>query len=520
MEFRILGPLEAIDEGRALPLGGAKQRALLAILLTRANEVVSSDRLIDELWGAEPPATAANTLQYYVSQLRKTLGAERIATRPPGYLIRVEPGELDLERFEELLRRRDGESLHAALALWRGAALADFVYEPFAQSEIARLEELRLVTVENRIDADLDAGRHAELVAELERLVAEHPLRERPRAQLMLALYRSGRQAEALASYQTARRVLVEELGIEPGPVLQELERAILRQDPSLALPVVLAPPARSILVALREGTAGLEGLIELAEPLARKSGRELILVMLVGAPSELGVATNRLNEERDALAARGVTARGAAFTSDDAGADLVRTAEQQDVDLVLLEAAPTSLGDGPLPPELERLLVEAPCDVALVVRPGPLDPERPVIAPFGGAEHDWAAVEVAAWAASAMDVPLQLLGSAGGAGKRDASRLLGTASLIVQRALGVRTEPVLVATGAAGIVKAAADGALIVVGLSDRWRQEGLGDTRLALAQRAKPPMLFVKRGLRPSGVAPQGSLTRFTWSLAEATH
>src|SRR5919204_1424076 len=237
MEFRVLGPLEVYEGGRALPVGGARQRALLAILLTRANEVVSTDRLIDELWAEQPPATALNTLHYHVSQLRKTLGADRILTRAPGYLVHVEPGELDLERFVSLVAEGSVESLREALALWRGPALADFAYEPFAQAEIARLEELRLAALERRIEADLGLGRDAELVGELDALVREYPLRERPRVQLMLALYRSGRQADALEAYQDARRELLDGLGLEPGRALQELERAILAHDPGLDPP-------------------------------------------------------------------------------------------------------------------------------------------------------------------------------------------------------------------------------------------------------------------------------------------
>src|SRR5881396_528159 len=175
MEFRILGPLEVSDGGQALPLAGARQRALLALLLTRPNEVVSTDRLIDELWGSSPPRAAANTVQYYVSQLRKLLGAQRIETRSPGYSVRVDAGELDLARFERLVQRGDPEALHEALALWRGPALADLAYEPFAQVEIARLEELRLSALEKRIEADLELGRHRDLVGELERLAHEHP---------------------------------------------------------------------------------------------------------------------------------------------------------------------------------------------------------------------------------------------------------------------------------------------------------------------------------------------------------
>jgi YVTN family beta-propeller protein len=246
VEFVILGPLEARDDGRRLALGGPKQRAVLAMLLLDANRPVSRDRLIDRLWGESPPPSAAHTLDDYVSRLRRALGAARIERHPAGYLIRVEPGELDLERFEALLEQgraaaADGDAVQAstvlgeALDLWRGRALADLENEPFATSESERLEERRLLAEEARIEAELELGRGGELVGELERLVAEHPFRERLLGQLMLALYQAGRQAEALAAYQAGRRRLAAELGLEPGPELRELERRILAHDTALA---------------------------------------------------------------------------------------------------------------------------------------------------------------------------------------------------------------------------------------------------------------------------------------------
>jgi YVTN family beta-propeller protein len=245
VEFRILGSVEARDNGRAVTLGGPKQRAVLAILLLRANEAVSRDRLIDAIWGEQPPATAAHTLDNYVLRLRKALGGERLARRPPGYMLHVEPGELDLDRFEGLLqegreRRAAGdalgarEALGAALALWHGRALADLVFEPFGAQESERLEERRVQALEERLEADLELGLSAELVPELEALAREHPFRERLLGQLMIALYRCGRQAEALAAFQLARQRSAVELGLEPGPRLQELQRRILAQDPSL----------------------------------------------------------------------------------------------------------------------------------------------------------------------------------------------------------------------------------------------------------------------------------------------
>ena len=251
----MLGPVEVRRDGRELPLGGPKQRALLAILLLNANEAVSRDRLIDGLWGERPPPTAAHTLDNYVSRLRKLLGGERIARRPPGYVLHLAAEELDLERFEHLLERgRDqvargdpaegAATLRSALALWRGPALADLLYEPFAATEAERLEQRRLAALEERIDAELASGRSRELIPELEALAAAHPFRERLLGQLVLALYRAGRQSDALANLQAARRRLAEELGLEPGPQLRELERQILVHDPALGPPL---PKAKGI---------------------------------------------------------------------------------------------------------------------------------------------------------------------------------------------------------------------------------------------------------------------------------
>jgi DNA-binding SARP family transcriptional activator len=248
LELGLLGPFEVrIDDGEPVALGGVRQRALLAVLGLHANQVVSTDRLIDELWGEHPPSTALHTVQVFVSRLRGALGpaGERLLTRPPGYVLELGADELDAGRCKRLydsgrsaLGAGDAAGaaalLQAAQALWRGPPLAEFTYEPFAQATIARLEELRLSCREEIIEAELALGRHAEVVSELESLVREQPLRERPRGQLMLALYRSGRQAEALEAFQQARRMLVDELALDPSPALQELEQRILRQDPSL----------------------------------------------------------------------------------------------------------------------------------------------------------------------------------------------------------------------------------------------------------------------------------------------
>jgi serine/threonine protein kinase/ABC-type glycerol-3-phosphate transport system substrate-binding protein len=271
MHFRLLGPLEASNGDGSLPLGGPKQRTVLAHLLLQANRVVTSERLIDALWGEEPPDTARNTLQTYVRHLRRTLGADRIVHRSAGYVFEARTDELDLLRFDALVEeaRRLSSSdlpgaastLREALDLWRGPALDDLTEQPSLRSDIARLEEIRMVATEDRIAADLSLGAHRELIPELEALVARHPFRERLWGQLMLALYRSGRQGDALAAYQRAREVLTEELGIDPSSELQRLQDQILRQDTALA---VAGEPLRGYRLLTRIG-AGAHGVVWLA---------------------------------------------------------------------------------------------------------------------------------------------------------------------------------------------------------------------------------------------------------------
>jgi YVTN family beta-propeller protein len=278
MQFRILGPLDIRAGSQRLELGARKRRSLLGVLLLHANEAVSADRLIDELWGPHPPTAAPKIVQGHVSALRKLLDPDRILTRPPGYLIDVGDEELDLLQFSRLFQEardarseRASELLREALALWRGPALADLEFEGFAAREVEQLDELRLTAQIARIEADLALGRAPDLVAELDTLVIRHPLDERLRGQLMLALYRSGRQAAALGVYQQGRRVLVSELGLEPGEELKELERRILAHDDSLG-----AEPRSRVAIALASPPADRDGRPEIVhafEPERRVRG-------------------------------------------------------------------------------------------------------------------------------------------------------------------------------------------------------------------------------------------------------
>jgi DNA-binding SARP family transcriptional activator len=382
VEFRILGPLEVVERDRPVVLGGPKQQALLAVLLLHRGEVLSTDRLIDGLWGEHPPATAAKTLHGYVSRLRKALGEGLLQTRGHGYRLSLAPDQVDAERFERMAAEGRGalsegdpagaaERLREALGLWRGPALAEFAYESFAQAEIARLEEARLAAVEDRLDADLELGRHGQLIGELEVLTRAHPLQERLRGQLMLALYRSGRQAHALEAYRAARRALIDELGIEPGRALRELHEAIVQQDPRLEVrekprrPAAAPVRPSSVFVGRERELGELTGALEDA---FAGHGR---LVLLVGEP---GIGKSRLAEEI-ASDARGRGARvlvGRCWEAGGAPAywpwvqSLGAYARAIDPDELARQLGSRAAEIAPILPELHEILPGLPAPAAL----------------------------------------------------------------------------------------------------------------------------------------------------------
>ena len=367
IEFRILGPLEAQEDGRAVPLRGTRQRALVAVLVLRAGETVATDGLVELLWGEAPPASAVKAISVRVAELRKVLSGV-IVTRPGGYALEDAPEQLELRRFEAL-----AAAGRQALALWRGPALADLAFEPFAQSEIPRLEELRLAALEDRAEADLALGRHAQLVGELDALAREHPLRERLRRQLMLALYRCGRQADALTAYRAARHTLVGELGIEPGRELRALEAAILAQDPSLDAPARAPAPAES----RPRRTIFVGRDHELEELLADLAGAESGRGRLVLVEGEPGIGKTRLCEELAGRAAeRGHTVLvGRCWEAGGAPAywpwvqSLRGYVRDRDTQMLSGELGSAAAAVGQLVPEVRERLPDCP-------EPPPLPPE------------------------------------------------------------------------------------------------------------------------------------------------
>lgn len=500
-DFLLLGPLEVTRDAQPVSLPPGKPSALLARLLLDPNRVVSVDAIVDGLWDQRPPVSAHKLVQVYVSKLRGALGRASIETRSPGYRIIASSEQSDLGRFEQLTREARNEPdlarrtrlLEQALALWRGPALGEFRAVPFAIPAGRRLAELRLTAVEDRIDADLELGRHDRVIAELDGLVAEEPLRERPRRQLMIALYRSGRYAEALASYREARRLMIDDLGIEPGPALQELERAILRRDPALERTSSVGGDERGPIVCTDRALLPLLGPLCVGE-------RELVLVELMADATELHARTDSMEAVRKQAEETRLNVRTATFTSDNPGDDLARLASEQQAELLVVS-------------DWEAVPGQAPCDVALAPRSDlTFAPSDPVLVPFGGRREEWAALELGAWIARSHGLPLRLLGVESSGARRDATRLLASASLALQRFAATTAEPVIVQPGADGILSQRAS--LVVASLP----AERLDATRQALIDRAAVPLLLVRPGLRPSGLAPDRTLTQFSWSLRDA--
>jgi DNA-binding SARP family transcriptional activator/nucleotide-binding universal stress UspA family protein len=525
-----------------VPVGAAKKRMILAVLGLSGGEAVSTDRLIDAIWGARPPPSAGKALQVYISQLRDAVEPVRstpsvIVSHAPGYALVLPPHAVDVRVFERLwdqgrrLRTREGpdsaaDVLSRALALWRGPPLADLAYEDAFTLDVSRLEEMRWACLEDRIDADLAAGRQSDVIPDLEELSHRFPMRERTCELLMLAYYWSGRQADALHAYRRMRAALVGELGLEPSRRLVELERRILQQDPVLDGAVVQAAPrtptgeapeARRTILAVGASSGGLTDVLQIAAPLAGGTDAELVVVSVLPPPTveasdALVSATRDLMDRSDALEAEGVVARVAAFSTPTPGRDLVKFAICHDVAMILANG---ESGDGRWQETVSELLNSAACDVVLLFPGGDPPSGTALLVPFGGGEHDWAALELAAHLARMRDAPLVLAGAALQDGT-DASRMLAVASVVVQRTFGVVPKPVIIASGAAGVLAHVCDAGLIVVGVSARYRTEGLGDTRDAIVRDAGVPVLAVRHGRRPGLLAPPDRLTRFDWSLS----
>ena len=472
MDVRILGPLEVLDDGRTVPLGGVKQRALLGLLLLHPNETLSTDRLIDELWGERTPGSAAKAVHARVARLRRALAGENgsatadlLVTRERGYELKLDPESLDSHRFERLVaegrselaagrQERAVSALERALSLWRGAPLADLSYERFAQSEIARLEDLRVMALEQLIEAKLALGRHADVIGQLETLIAQHPYREALRAQLMLALYRCDRQADALQAYQNGRRTLIEQLGIEPGERLRELERAILAQDPALALPALETaelPPELGAETLLAGRDAELDWLREHWRRARGGAGR---LVLVAG---ETGMGKTRLAAElavevhRDRCEVRYVAGGGppdaasaALEPARDAGPPMLLVLDDVDHAGVALRAALGTLVDGlaalpvlVLATAADPALAPAPSAGALLVlRPLEVDAVHTVARLYAGAVDD-VEIPVERLAAASGGVPRRVHRAAGEWARREAARRLGLAA---ERAASERT--------------------------------------------------------------------------------
>jgi DNA-binding SARP family transcriptional activator len=505
ISIRLLGPVQALSGGVEIDLGAPKARAVLALLALDHGRGVAAARLIDDVWGGRPPASAAKALQVYVSQLRKTLGPAAIATEPHGYRLAASAASIDVADFEA--RAAAGRTALAAghadvaatafaeaLALWRGDALEDLRGEPGLAPVRAHLDELRLVVEELRGDALLAAGGAGLLLPVLVGIAREHPLRERFQEQLMLALYRSGRQADALDVYAALRRRLHDELGLEPSPRVRELQQAILRQDESLAV-----RPARTSLPPVIAAGRAPQRLALVAGPLAHVSGGELVLLTTVAEQSALTSALDELS------ALRGDAVRVAAFVSRRPAADVMKLAAREVANLVVLQADRGELAE-PLP----DAVVESTCDVALFVDGDGEVPGGRVCVLHGGADEDWAGVELATTLARATGRTLRLIGAR--VGDEDASLLLARSSLAVQRFGGIAAEGALFEPGSPDTLREATGGGLLVAGVATLPGGR-LPDATTALGKLGAP-LLLVRRGSRTGLLQPSQTWTRFSWS------
>ena len=497
MQYRLLGPLEVLDGERSVDIGGGRRRSLLRSPpdprergdLGRPARRPALGRAPDADRRQEPSGTRVGP-----SQATGRGDEGPILTRGGGYLLQVDPDDVDSLPLRAVAgrvrsaagggrlgpRRGAGSTRRSRCGeghLWRGSSTSTSYSRRSRDSRSFGLRAL-----ESRAEVLLALGEHARLVGELEPLVRAHPLRERFSGQLMLALYRSARQAEALEVYQGARRELAEQRGLEPSEALKRLELAILQQDPAIDGPRQAlgddaggtSPRAceRALLI-VPWALERIDPLLVLAESLsASEPPREIVIASVVPA-EEVGAATAILARRRDDLLSRGLEARTAAFSSPTPGHDVLRFAGEDDVELLVTEA-----GRAPLDGETRVLLEHAPCDVALMVDTGGPMQAGPIVVPFGAAWHDWAALSLGASVARATGAPLRLIGAAADArgDGRDASRLLGDASLIVQRSSGVIAEPLLGRSGREGVMALADRAGLLVVALSERWPDEGLG--------------------------------------------
>ena len=520
--MRVLGPFEVEGDDGLLALGSARRRALLALLTLNAGRVVGAERLVDALWGESPPRTATHVLQVYVSDLRQVLPDDVLVTASPGYVLRLPADAVDLTEFERLLARgrmtlaagdpaAAAVALDAALSLWRGPVLEDLAHEGFVQVEARRLEELRLAAREMRATAALSVGEDGDLVADLLSLVAEHPFRERSHALLMRTLAAQGRQADALEVFAAVRTRLSDELGIEPGQELRAAQAAVLRQDVLRAeLPQNVPSVAAGVVVAVGRDPARLSELARTASCAATAAGRELVTVAMLDAASTDSVALPAAAAAA-AAAQRSVPGpgRSAAFRSRDLAGDLAVLAAEHDADLVVLDAAGLIGPQGLLAGWVVAALSDLTADVALL--PGTTPPAgASFVVPFGGSEHDWAAAELAALLVRRAGTSLRVVGAM--TDDDDGSRLVARVGLAVQRAVGITVEPALAEPTVPALLAAMA-GSAAVVGVSERWRSEGLGRFRQQLAD-AMPGTLVVRRGVRAGLLAPRSSHTRFAWS------